>query len=153
MSDREAMQLIFMPGFSTAAAVTNVSGRGVGGLDVVKTNVEKIGGTVEVSSELGVGTTLRVRIPLTLAIIPALLVLGDGDRYAIAQRDVVELVRLDSGKRGPNGVEHVHGAPVYRLRGRCSRSSTSARCWASASARTRTRSRSSCCRPTVSSSA
>ena len=117
MSDREAMQLIFMPGFSTAAAVTNVSGRGVG-MDVVKTNVEKIGGTVEVSSELGVGTTLRVRIPLTLAIIPALLVLGDGDRYAIAQRDVVELVRLDSGKRGPNGVEHVHGAPVYRLRGR-----------------------------------
>jgi two-component system chemotaxis sensor kinase CheA len=116
MTDREAMQLIFAPGFSTAAAVTNVSGRGVG-MDVVKTNVEKIGGTVEVSSELGLGTSLRVRIPLTLAIIPALLVLGDGDRYAIAQRDVVELVRLD-GARSRAGVEHVHGALVYRLRGR-----------------------------------
>ena len=116
MSDREAMQLIFKPGFSTASAVTNVSGRGVG-MDVVKTNVEKIGGTVEVHSELGKGTTLRVRIPLTLAIIPALLILGDGDRYAIAQRDVVELVRLD-GNKAANGLENVHGALVHRLRGR-----------------------------------
>ena len=115
MSDREAWHLIFAPGFSTAAAVTNVSGRGVG-MDVVKTNVEKIGGTVEVLSEFGRGTTLRVRIPLTLAIVPALLVNCGGDRYAIPQREVLELVRVD-GERARTAVELLHDAPVYRLRG------------------------------------
>jgi len=115
MSDREAMHLIFLPGFSTAKAVTNVSGRGVG-MDVVKTNVEKIGGTVEVMSELGRGTTLRVKIPLTLAIVPALLVNCDGDRYAIPQREVLELVRVD-GERARTAVEQLHDTPVYRLRG------------------------------------
>ena len=116
MTEREVFNLIFLPGFSTAAKVTNVSGRGVG-MDVVKTNVEKIGGTVDVQSTLGQGTTVRVKIPLTLAIIPALVVTCGGDRYAIPQVSLLELVRLeadDAGKR----IELVHGAPVYRLRGR-----------------------------------
>ena len=115
MTDREAMQLIFAPGFSTAEVVTSLSGRGVG-MDVVKTNIEKIGGTVDIISEPGSGTTLRVKIPLTLAIVPALLVLCDGVRYAIPQLDVIELVRLD-GHRASSAVEWLHNAPVYRLRG------------------------------------
>jgi two-component system, chemotaxis family, sensor kinase CheA len=93
-----------------------VSGRGVG-MDVVKTNVEKIGGTVDVQSTLGLGTTVRVRIPLTLAIIPALIVTCGGDRYAIPQMSLVELVRL-TGEQIRTGIEMVHGAPVHRLRGR-----------------------------------
>jgi two-component system, chemotaxis family, sensor kinase CheA len=111
MSEREIANLIFLPGFSTAATVTNVSGRGVG-MDVVKTNIEKIGGSVDVQSKRGAGTTLTVKIPLTLAIIPALIVACDGDRYAIPQVNLVELLRLD------DGIEYVSGAPVYRLRGR-----------------------------------
>ena len=82
MADRETFNLTFLPGFSTAQKVTNVSGRGVG-MDVVKTNVEKIGGTVDLQSTLGHGTTVRVKIPLTLAIIPVLIVTCGGDRYAI----------------------------------------------------------------------
>jgi len=82
MTDRDAAQLIFHPGLSTAEKVSNISGRGVG-MDVVKTNIERIGGFVDVSSEVGRGTTVRIKIPLTLAIIPALLVTVDGDRYAI----------------------------------------------------------------------
>ncbi len=94
MSDREIFNLIFLPGFSTAEKVTNVSGRGVG-MDVVKTNVEKIGGTVDVQSTRGQGTTVRVKIPLTLAIIPALIVTCGGERYAIPQVSLLELVRLE----------------------------------------------------------
>ena len=75
MSEREALNLIFLPGFSTAEKVTNVSGRGVG-MDVVKTNIEKIGGTVDVHSKVGEGTTVKIKIPLTLAIIPGLIVTG-----------------------------------------------------------------------------
>ncbi|MBI3474320.1 MAG: chemotaxis protein CheA [Acidobacteria bacterium] len=116
MSEREIFNLIFLPGFSTAAKVTNVSGRGVG-MDVVKTNVERIGGTVDVQSKLGQGTTVRVKIPLTLAIIPALVVTCGGDRYAIPQVSLLELVRLEAEQAG-KGIELVHGAPVYRLRGR-----------------------------------
>ncbi|MCA9218711.1 MAG: chemotaxis protein CheA, partial [Planctomycetales bacterium] len=82
MNDRELTNLILLPGFSTAQKVTNVSGRGVG-MDVVKTNVEKIGGTLEIQSVFGRGTTLRIKIPLTLAIVPALVVTCEGDRYAI----------------------------------------------------------------------
>jgi two-component system chemotaxis sensor kinase CheA len=108
--------LIFLPGFSTAEKVTNVSGRGVG-MDVVKTNVEKIGGTVDVQSTLGRGTTVRVKIPLTLAIIPALVVTCGGDRYAIPQVSLLELVRLEADEVA-KGIDLVHGAPVYRLRGR-----------------------------------
>ena len=116
MTEREIFNLIFLPGFSTAEKVTNVSGRGVG-MDVVKTNVEKIGGTVDVQSTLGRGTTVRVKIPLTLAIIPALVVTCGGDRYAIPQVSLLELVRLEADEVA-KGIELVHGAPVYRLRGR-----------------------------------
>jgi two-component system chemotaxis sensor kinase CheA len=116
MADREVFNLIFLPGFSTAQKVTNVSGRGVG-MDVVKTNVEKIGGTVVLQSILGKGTTVRVKIPLTLAIIPALIVTCGGDRYAIPQVSLLELVRLEDTKAG-TGIELVHGAPVHPLRGR-----------------------------------
>ncbi|HYH49857.1 MAG TPA: chemotaxis protein CheA, partial [Acidimicrobiia bacterium] len=115
MSDREATQLIFMAGFSTAAQVTNVSGRGVG-MDVVKTHIEKIGGSVDLQSRLGHGTTLRIKIPLTLAIIPALVVTSGGDRYAIPQVNLLELVRLDS-EQALSGIETIQGARVYRLRG------------------------------------
>jgi two-component system, chemotaxis family, sensor kinase CheA len=116
MSERELTNLIFLPGFSTAEKVTNVSGRGVG-LDVVKTNVEKIGGTVEVQSKPGLGTTVRMKIPLTLAIIPVLIVTAAGDRYAIPQASLRELVRLE-GEQARKGVERLNDAPVYRLRGR-----------------------------------
>jgi two-component system chemotaxis sensor kinase CheA len=116
MTDREVFNLIFLPGFSTAEKITNVSGRGVG-MDVVKTNVERIGGTVDVQSVPGRGTTVRVKIPLTLAIIPALVVTCGGDRYAIPQVNLLELVRLEADDVAKS-VELVHGAPVYRLRGR-----------------------------------
>src|SRR3954469_12417150 len=115
MSPADVLQLIFLPGFSTAAAVTNVSGRGVG-MDVVKTNIEAIGGTIEVESVPGEGTVCRLRIPLTLAIVPALTVECAGDRYAIPQISLQELVALDAEKAA-TAVEEVGGAPVYRLRG------------------------------------
>src|SRR5208282_396541 len=116
MTEREIFNLIFLPGFSTAEKVTTVSGRGVG-MDVVKTNVEKIGGTVDLRSMLGQGTTVRVKIPLTLAIIPALIVTCGGDRYAIPQVSLLELVRIEADEAAQD-IELVHGAPVYRLRGR-----------------------------------
>lgn len=116
MSEREMVNLIFLPGFSTAETVTNVSGRGVG-MDVVKTNIERIGGTVDVLGEFGQGTTFKVKIPLTLAIIPALVVSCAGDRYAIPQVSLLELLRLE-GEQARRGIEFIHGAPVYRLRGR-----------------------------------
>ncbi len=116
MSDRDAGQLIFAPGFSTAEKVTSVSGRGVG-MDVVKTNIERISGTIDLQSRPGRGTTVKIKIPLTLAIIPALVVTNDGDRYAIPQVSLLELVRLD-GDEAKQGIEYVHGAPVYRLRGK-----------------------------------
>lgn len=116
MNEREVNNLIFLPGFSTAEKVTNVSGRGVG-MDVVKTNIEKIGGIVDVQSKKEHGTTVRMKIPLTLAIIPALIVTSAGDRYAIPQVSLLELVRLE-GIQAQKGIELVHGAPVHRLRGR-----------------------------------
>ena len=115
MSAREIIQLIFLPGFSTASAITNVSGRGVG-MDVVKTRIEGIGGSVDVISHKGTGSTFRLTIPLTLAIIPALTIGCAGRRYAIPQVSVLELVRL-SGEHARGGIEHISGAPVYRLRG------------------------------------
>jgi len=114
MSEREALNLIFLPGFSTAEKITNVSGRGVG-MDVVKTNIEKIGGTVDLQSVLGKGTTLRIRIPLTLAIIPALIITSHGERFAIPQVSLLELVRLEEAQK--SAIEKIHGTPVYRLRG------------------------------------
>ena len=116
MSDYELAQLVFLPGFSTAEKVTNVSGRGVG-MDVVKTHIERIGGSVDMLSEPGAGTTLKIRIPLTLAIVPALVVVSAGQRYAIPQTNLLELVRLE-GEETLTAVETVHGAPVYRLRGK-----------------------------------
>jgi two-component system chemotaxis sensor kinase CheA len=116
MGEREGVNLIFLPGFSTAEKVTNVSGRGVG-MDVVKTNIEKIGGTVDVQSKAGTGTTVRMKIPLTLAIIPALIVTSGGDRYAIPQISLLELVRLD-GEDAQKGIELIQSVPVHRLRGR-----------------------------------
>jgi two-component system chemotaxis sensor kinase CheA len=115
LTPREIIHMIFLPGFSTAATVTNVSGRGVG-MDVVKTNIERIGGTIDVQSTVGHGTTFRIKIPLTLAIIPALTVTCAGDRYAIPQVSLLELVRLE-GEAVRTGVEQIHGAPVHRLRG------------------------------------
>ena len=114
MSDREATGLLFLPGFSTAEKLTTVSGRGVG-MDVVRTNVEKIGGTVDVHTELGHGSTVRIKIPLTLAIIPALIVTSGGARYAIPQASLLEVVRLE-GDQGARSIELIQGAPVFRLR-------------------------------------
>jgi two-component system chemotaxis sensor kinase CheA len=116
MTEREITNLIFLPGLTTVQKVSNVSGRGVG-LDVVKTNIEKIGGAVDVQSTCGQGTAVRMKIPLTLVIIPALIVTAAGARYAIPQVSLLELVRLEGGQ-APNRIELVHGAPVYRLRER-----------------------------------
>jgi len=116
MSDHEGLHLIFMPGFSTAEKITNVSGRGVG-MDVVKTNIEKIGGTVDLQSQLGKGTTLKIKIPLTLAIIPALIVTSGEERFAIPQISLLELLRLEAVNASQQ-IESIHGAPVYRLRGK-----------------------------------
>lgn len=115
MSQHELISLVFKPGFSTAAKITNVSGRGVG-MDVVRTNIEKIGGTVDIQSVLGQGSTVRMKIPLTLAIIPVLIVRSAKQRFAIPQVSLVELLRLEAG-RTDQSIEMVHGAPVYRLRG------------------------------------
>jgi two-component system chemotaxis sensor kinase CheA len=114
--ERELLQLIFLPGFSTAAAVTNVSGRGVG-MDVVKTNVEKIGGKVEIDSRPGQGTTLRLRIPLTLAIIPALIVRSVQQSFALPQGALSELVHVPP-TQAATAIEWMEGAPLYRLRGK-----------------------------------
>ena len=109
-------QFVFRPGFSTVHEVTNVSGRGVG-LDVVRANVESIGGAVEMQSEAHRSTTIKIKIPLTLAIVSVILVRAGGQRFALPQASVVELVRLGQGDR-ELGIEHLHGVPVYRLRGR-----------------------------------
>ncbi|GGK82776.1 chemotaxis protein CheA [Mangrovihabitans endophyticus] len=114
MDKRDIMAMVFQPGFSTAAKVTNVSGRGVG-MDVVKTNIERIGGTVSVDSTLGEGTTWRLTIPLTLAIIQALTVDCGDQRYVVPQVAVLELVYIDGQS---TKIEYASGAPVYRLRGK-----------------------------------
>ena len=115
MPERELLNLIFLPGFSTAQNVTNVSGRGVG-MDVVRTNIEKIGGVVDLHSDAGQGTAIKIKIPLTLAIIPALIASSGGERFAIPQVSLLELVRLE-GDESSSAIEKFHGAPVYRLRG------------------------------------
>ena len=115
LSERELLQLIFLPGFSTAAQVTSVSGRGVG-MDVVRTNVEKIGGKVEIEAHVGRGTTLRLRIPLTLAIIPALIVRGLGQSFALPQGALLELVHVPAAQAG--AIEWIEDAALFRLRGR-----------------------------------
>jgi len=110
MSEKEAFGLIFKPGFSTAAAVTNVSGRGVG-MDVVKTNIEKLNGIIDIDSELGVGTSMKLKIPLTLAIIQALLVGVQEEHYAIPLASVLETVRISKDE-----IYTVEGRSVMRLR-------------------------------------
>jgi two-component system, chemotaxis family, sensor kinase CheA len=115
LSDREALNLIFLPGFSTAETVTNLSGRGVG-MDVVKSSVEKIGGVVDVFSQPGEGATVKIKIPLTLAIIPGLVVTSGGERFVIPQVSLLELIRLE-GDQSEKRIELVHGTPVYRRRG------------------------------------
>ncbi len=116
MSEGELLNLVFLPGFSTAEKVTNLSGRGVG-MDVVKTNIDRVNGTVDLQSYLGKGTTLKIKIPLTLAIVRAVIIQSNGRRFAIPQVDIQELVRLEAD-RVQSEIESVHGVPVYRMRGR-----------------------------------
>ncbi|MFM8251037.1 MAG: chemotaxis protein CheW, partial [Planctomycetota bacterium] len=115
MNHNELLKLIFLPGFSTTDKVTQFSGRGVG-MDVVRTNIERIGGTVDIESQLGQGTTVRTKIPLTLAIIPALVIHHSGERYAIPQVNLLELVRL-TPEQVRTTVSRIQETPVYRLRG------------------------------------
>jgi two-component system chemotaxis sensor kinase CheA len=115
LGDREALGLIFQPGFSTAQVVTNFSGRGVG-MDVVKSHIEKIGGVVDIFSRVGAGATIKIRIPLTLAIIPGLVITSGGERFVIPQVSLLELIRLEGDASGRH-IEYVHGTPVYRRRG------------------------------------
>lgn len=114
MTEEEIIALVFQAGFSTAEKVSNVSGRGVG-MDVVRTNIEAIGGRVDVESDLGVGTTWRLTIPLTLAIIQALTVESGTQRYVIPQVAVRELVFVEASSAA---VQRISNAPVYRLRGK-----------------------------------
>jgi two-component system, chemotaxis family, sensor kinase CheA len=116
LSDREALELMFLPGFSTNTEVTRLSGRGVG-LDVVRRNLEAINGTVTVESEVGRGSTFRLKIPLTLAIISTLLISSGEERFVIPQTSVQELVRIEGKDVIERSVEYLLGAPVYRLRG------------------------------------
>lgn len=128
MSERNLINLIFRPGFSTAETVSNISGRGVG-MDVVKRDLEQIGGSVDVHTELDKGTTIKIRIPITLAIIPVLIVVSGEQRFAIPQVNLEELVMIqhdadmhigDDTRVGDDkhiGIERLHGAEVYRLRG------------------------------------
>ena len=112
-SEAEICNLIFTPGFSTAAKITSISGRGVG-MDVVRANMEQIGGTVDLKSVLGAGTTFTIKIPLTLAIVSALIVEAGGERFAIPQLSVLELVR--AANSGDHRIERIKETPVLRLR-------------------------------------
>jgi len=114
MSEKEKIALIFLPGFSLAEKVTDVSGRGVG-LDVVKTNLDRLGGQIDIESKVGRGTTIRIKLPLTLAIIPSLMISCSGQRYALPRVNVVELLRLPAHQI-KDRIEKVGGAEVVRLR-------------------------------------
>src|SRR5437588_9398840 len=115
MSRRELSSLVLLPGFSTAGSGSEVSGRGVG-MDVVKTNIEFLEGSLTIDSLPGLGTALILRMPLTLAIIPCLIVTAGGERYAIPQRDLEEAICLHPGLKGR--IELAFDTEVYRLRGR-----------------------------------
>ncbi len=115
LSKKQIINLIFAPGFSTADEVTNISGRGVG-MDVVKSNIEKIGGTVEVDSTVGEGTTFKLKIPLTLAIVPALVVHSSSETFAIPQVNLMELVRIEE-EDDDKEIELIHDSEFFRLRG------------------------------------
>jgi two-component system, chemotaxis family, sensor kinase CheA len=116
LSDSEVAKFIFEAGFSTQDQVSNISGRGVG-MDVVRSNIDKIGGAIDISSDAGKGTKFKIKIPLTLAIVPALLISSGGERYAIPQVSLQELVRVE-GEQIWNEIEEVNGVNYYRLRGR-----------------------------------
>ncbi len=116
MSDKEKTALILLPGFSTAEKVTDVSGRGVG-MDVVKTNIDRLGGQVDIESVPGKGTTIRIKLPLTLAIIPSLFVSAEGQRFAIPQVNVEELIRVPASQVRKR-IERVGDAEVLILRGK-----------------------------------
>ncbi|MBV9954081.1 MAG: chemotaxis protein CheW [Pseudolabrys sp.] len=113
LSEAQIQKFIFAPGFSTAAQITNISGRGVG-MDVVRTNIDQIGGMIDVKSVAGVGVSFTIKIPLTLAIVAALIVEGGGHRFAIPQLSVIELVRVGGGS--DHRIEHIKDTPVLRLR-------------------------------------
>jgi two-component system chemotaxis sensor kinase CheA len=113
ISDQQAAKLIFHPGFSTAEKLTNISGRGVG-MDVVRTNIERMGGLIDVKTTAGQGATINIKIPLTLAIAAALIVESAGQRFALPQVAVIELVRPSGSAEAR--IEHIHSAPVLRLR-------------------------------------
>ncbi|WP_315787528.1 chemotaxis protein CheA [Fischerella sp. JS2] len=115
LTESEAMNLIFLPSFSTTEQVNNLSGRGFG-MDIVKSNIEKLNGSIEIYSQPGQGTTFKIKMPLTLTIIPALIVSSGGDRYGIPQVNLQELVRLE-GEQALNSIETFYDVPVYRLRG------------------------------------
>ncbi|MBT4890732.1 MAG: response regulator [Rhodospirillales bacterium] len=115
MTENQIQQYIFKAGFSTAEKVTNISGRGVG-MDVVRTNIERIGGTCELKSTEGTGTVLTIKIPLTLAIVSALIVECGGERFAIPQISVLELVRASDNTE--HAIEMINNSPVLRLRNR-----------------------------------
>ncbi|GAK60435.1 two-component system sensory/regulatory protein-like, Che family protein [Candidatus Vecturithrix granuli] len=116
VSERDLINLIFRPGFSTAAKITKISGRGVG-MDVVKKNLDRIGGTIDVQTELHRGTTIKIRIPITLAIIPVLIVMAGRQKFAIPQVNLEELIMVQESGEKARSIEKVHGAEVYRLRG------------------------------------
>jgi len=115
MSDKELVKLIFLPGFSTAKQVTDMSGRGVG-MDIVHTNLTKLGGTIEIESQVGRGTTFRIKLPLTLAIIPCLLVAVAGECYAVPQVNLVELIRVPAAQMADR-LEYIGTALVMRRHG------------------------------------
>lgn len=114
MPTADALELIFRPGFSTAEKVTHLSGRGVG-MDVVRANVEKVGGTVQIETRAGQGSILRMRVPLTLAIVPALVVLSAGQSFCVPQGALAELVYVPK-READSAIERIGGAEVYRLR-------------------------------------
>jgi len=116
LSEKDKINLIFIPGFSTAEKTTDISGRGVG-LDVVRSNIDKLGGIIEILSRKGEGTTFRIKLPLTLAIIPSLIVSCDNHRFAIPQVNIEELVRI-SVQQIKNKLEYIGDAEVLRLRGK-----------------------------------
>lgn len=115
LSEKEKVNLIFAPGFSTAEQITDVSGRGVG-MDVVKSNLEKLGGIIDIDSRVGLGTTIKIKLPLTLAIIPSQIISAGNERYAIPQVNLDELLRIPAGKIKEK-IEKVGDAAVVRLRG------------------------------------
>jgi len=115
LSEKDAINLIFAPGFSTAEKITDVSGRGVG-MDVVSSNLQAVGGVVDIATKAGEGTTIRIKLPLTLAIIPSLLIAAEKDRFAIPQVNLLELVRVPA-KDVKKRIENIGSATVMRLRG------------------------------------